>query len=284
MGPVTMPETLAKTKWQKMYGQVTSNQFQVDGSVVAGVHSLSTSERITMKTPQFVLCGLGAALVCLGPIVTTVRAQSFSPLAFVSEERLNVKLTALIQGETVDIERNGESIGTRDEAPTRVRIDNKALLQVYGAPAGSRLVLLNGSEIGYKTGSSDAVDTGISLSLDTPFVLITKGQHTEVSGDTTSVSKSNYIAQYIANPMLESFSVPENPFDITGFTFSFVGMTKETVNQKETETETASKHTTQHTFSFSGAGNGTIITTEATSDVVVSGKISSSGKETETAD
>src|SRR5215471_7931433 len=177
-----------------------------------------------MKTPQLILCGLGAAMFCLNPSVTTLRAQSFETGQFLATERLNIQLTAMMQGDTVDIVNNGVTNGTRDLAPTRVRVDNKALLQLYGAPLGSKLVLLNGASVAYKTGSSDPVDTGITFSLEDPFVTITKGQQTEVSSDTKDVSKTVYTAQYVGNPMLESFSVPENSYNIIGFSFSLVGM------------------------------------------------------------
>ena len=240
-----------------------------------------------MKTPQFVMCGLGAALLVLNQGVATSCAQSFDVVEFLPTERLNIKLTALIQGESVDVQQDGESIGTRDMPPQRVRIDNKALLQLYGAPVGSRLVLMDGESIGYQTGSSDPVNTGITFSMEDPFVAITKGQETEVSGDTKSVSKANYIAQYVANPHVEIFNdVPANPFNIVGFSFSLVGMAKETVNNKTTETDTNSSASFHHSFIFSGVGNGTIITStnfpasSESKDVVVSGQISTVGKST----
>ncbi len=230
-----------------------------------------------MKAAQIAFHGTVATLLCCALGGTSLRAQSFGPAPFLHQERLSLRLTALVQGPTTVAQTFMAGAHVVDGPPQRVRIDNKGVLYLYGAPPGSRLVLVDGHAVQIQTGGA-SIDTSITLSSSVPGVVISKGVYTETITGSTNRSKWNYSLKYVGNVSVEASEFPTNSFGVQGFDFSLAGLTTEMGNSNVVVAAgtTIKAH---HAFSITGAGTGTIETPTNSTPVVVSGTIATVGKQ-----
>jgi hypothetical protein len=236
----------------------------------------------TMKNINYLI---GSAVVGLiAAVAGNLRAQPSFP-GFLTTETLDITLTARMQGDSgVDISQ-GNVTGARDTITT-VRITDKDILNLIGAPAGSKLVLVNGATLGYRAGTN-VTDTGIAFSIQpTTGNTVDKGEQTSTStgGDTNPeiVSKSDYTGYYIASVSLDtstnSLTTSAAKADLTAsdtLTFQISGLATETETSSETVTA-ATKTSSSHSFSVNAAGEGTITGVPA----IISGTITTGGSET----
>ena len=226
---------------------------------------------------------VGGAIVGLLTIASSnLRAETHFPSLDV--ENLNVTLTAFIQGDTADITRGGDVIGERTLRPMRVKINNKAILEQLNAPTGSKVVLINGDAIGYQNGSALPVSSGFGLDVTPGEVVIVQGRETEVSNTNTDTFKSSFTAQYVAGISIESVIEAAGGVSSNDLSFSMTGLAKEKATSSEVETEDHFKTSDSHSFSLTAAGDGTIILDDEELDALFSGKLKSSGKESDVED
>ena len=200
-------------------------------------------------------------------------------------EFLSVNLTALIPGETVDVTRgrgeDAEVIGSKTLKPEKVKLNNKVLLKWLDAPSGSKLVLIDGEEVGTKRGSEDSVRTGYFVSITEPDVEIVQGQETEVEARTRTTTKSKFTSRFVTTVTVEGSGVgvmaaSDSPSG--DFGFSVTGLATEKDSSSLVEREDSAKSKDSFSFSLSGAGNGFVRDGLDTFEALISGRIKSSGR------
>lgn len=233
-------------------------------------------------------CGILRSWMPIGTVIVGILTLSTSLCrADHVTEFLTVNLTALIPGETADVTRGSgedeEVIGSKTLKPGKVKINNKALLNLFDAPSGSKLVLIDGEEVGIQQGSDAPVGTGYFVSLTEPDVEIIQGQETAVETSTKFTSKSKYTSRFVTTVTVESLGgeVGAAGDDSGGdFGFSVTGLATQNDSSSEVETEDSFKSKDSFSFSLSGAGSGFITDDGDTFDALFSGQIKSSGKGT----
>lgn len=229
---------------------------------------------------------IGIAIIGILAFTTSLgRAEHFT-------EKITFNLTALVPGETMDIVRGSgedeEVIGSKTLRPDRIKLNNKAFLQLLGAPAGSKLVLIEREtnfEIGIQQGTNEPVGTGYFISESEPDLEITQGQETNVDSSTETrrriTRKSRYSSQFVTTISVEGADLE---FSITG-----LGTANEVESSVETDDSISSRDSVS--FSITGAGTGSFRDDdgpapgavaaasgeESTVDVLISGRISASG-------
>ena len=230
---------------------------------------------------------IGIAIIGILALATSLgRAEHIT-------ERITFNLTALVPGETIEITRGSgddeEVIGSKTLRPERLKVNNKALLQLLGAPAGSKLVLIEREtnlEIGIQQGTDEPEGTGYFISDSEPDLEITQGQETNVDSSTETrrriTKKSRYSSQFVT-----TISVAGADLE-----FSITGLATSNDVESSVETDDSIRSRDSVSFSISGAGTGSFRDDaarpasgdvasasgeESTVDVLISGRISASG-------
>ena len=188
---------------------------------------------------------------------------------------LNVSLTLTVQNPT--LLKSTPTQRATNYATGTVRVTNKDLLNLMGAPNGSTLVAIDGIQLGYKRGTQIVASSAVSL-LD----VFSAGNSTSVVSkqDVETLDRS-----FRSTSVATTFGTVSAQFadglSVSGrqlFDFSLSGIQSD----KNTTTEDFLRHTFSDTWSFTMTGSGvaSINSDGEPNRAVISGTIRGSGKQT----